>query len=583
MKKTETVALNIRFFHTFANVMLRINTIILILLLSIPVFSKNATEDYDSLSQLSTARLMESGRDYFEQRQAGKALSCFTIVSERYKEPDADRTTLEQSIRAMNNCGCVYKYFYYDYPSAYEYFSRAYDLCEEIHFDDFLPVILVNMGDLLNDYGVNYHSEALAQQAGEIFEKCIKSAYEKQQWDLLTTAFFNLANQNYGLELKKYDFIFSEEIPDSTSDLAFVRLQYKGLAAMQKHRYAEARQYFQDQLPVVTARWEADRDTLSSYISIAKTYSMERNYVQAADYLNRALQMSLNNGINDHAAGLCKQLAECYQLMGDSSRQQYYHLLYLEKMEQMHNSRLSHIGELNYISSLKKEEARALELNNRQRMQQYLIVGVVIILMVVISSVVQLFRQNRKLHVRNRSLFEKYQQVIRAEAAVQRLRKTYEAERAEKTLEASVSVVENAESSSETADSIAESGKYSRSGLKEAKRESLLFQIQEVLDNPDIICQQDFSLGQMAKLVDSNTTYVSQVINEKYGLTFSIVLGNYRVKEACRRITENSEYDKLTIEAIATSVGFKSRTAFITAFKREVGLTPSEFIRMASK
>ena len=44
---------------------------------------------------------------------------------------------------------------------------------------------------------------------------------------------------------------------------------------------------------------------------------------------------------------------------------------------------------------------------------------------------------------------------------------------------------------------------------------------------------------------------------------------------------ENSEYGNMTIEGIATSVGFKSRTAFINAFKREVGLTPSEYLRMA--
>ena len=37
----------------------------------------------------------------------------------------------------------------------------------------------------------------------------------------------------------------------------------------------------------------------------------------------------------------------------------------------------------------------------------------------------------------------------------------------------------------------------------------------------------------------------------------------------------------MTIEAIAIGVGFKSRTSFINAFKREVGLTPSEYMRMA--
>jgi AraC-like DNA-binding protein len=35
--------------------------------------------------------------------------------------------------------------------------------------------------------------------------------------------------------------------------------------------------------------------------------------------------------------------------------------------------------------------------------------------------------------------------------------------------------------------------------------------------------------------------------------------------------------------AISQSVGFKSRSAFVTAFKRFTGLTPSEYLRVAKE
>jgi acyl-CoA synthetase (AMP-forming)/AMP-acid ligase II len=105
-------------------------------------------------------------------------------------------------------------------------------------------------------------------------------------------------------------------------------------------------------------------------------------------------------------------------------------------------------------------------------------------------------------------LFERYQRMMRAEAEEQKLRK-----------------------------SIA----YSHSSLNEEQKEMLIFRVQEVMSDAKVICQQDFTLAGLAKLVDSNTTYVSQVINEKYGMTFSILLGNHRVKEACRRISEEGE------------------------------------------
>ena len=40
---------------------------------------------------------------------------------------------------------------------------------------------------------------------------------------------------------------------------------------------------------------------------------------------------------------------------------------------------------------------------------------------------------------------------------------------------------------------------------------------------------------------------------------------------------------RLTIEAIANEVGFKSRTTFTTAFKHFTGLTPTDYIRMSKE
>ncbi|MBR1932287.1 MAG: helix-turn-helix domain-containing protein [Prevotella sp.] len=508
--------------------------------------AQNAVEDFDSLSRLPSRELMQSGRRYFEQHQPAKALSCFTIVGERYKQKRYANET-ELSIRALNNCACVYKFAYFDYTQAYEYLIRAYDLCESGQYETFLPVILVNLGDLLNDYSVSYGSEPLAQQASELFDQCIERAAESHNWELLTTAFFNLANQNYELDLQKYDIVFSKEIPDSTPDLAYVRLQYQAIEALQQGHYTEARQYFSEQLGVVTASWEPERDTLATYMGIAKTYELQQDYVQEAEYLDKALQLALANGIDDQAAGICKQLANSYQLMGNDEKQREYYLLYLQKKEDTHANQLANIAELNYLHELKKEEERATQMQEQQRRQQYLIIAIGIVLLVVLISALLLWRWNGQLRASNRRLFEKNKQLMRAEAEESKLRKS-----------------------------------YNKQILQGERKESLLFRIQELLDDPATICQQDYTLAQLAKQVESNTTYVSQVINEKYGMTFSNVLGSFRVKEACRRMHDSQQYGNQTIEAFATSVGFKSRTAFINAFKRETGLTPSEYLRMAS-
>ena len=94
-------------------------------------------DNYEALHQLSSAALMEKGRNSFSQKGAAEALACFTIVSERKAD---SREEEEMRVRALNNCACVYKFFYFDYTRAYDYFIQAYDLCEQIGLDDFLPL-----------------------------------------------------------------------------------------------------------------------------------------------------------------------------------------------------------------------------------------------------------------------------------------------------------------------------------------------------------------------------------------------------------------------------------------------------------
>lgn len=442
--------------------------------------------------------VMDSGRAYFERRQADDALRCFLRVSTGTRDQ-------QLRIRALNNAGCVYKYFHRDYVKAHDYFTRAYQLCDSLHFDDFLPVIMVNMGDLINDYSATANSQELSRQAHDIFDQCMQRAVDLHNWELMTTVFFNLSNQNYALPLERYQVLFSPEIPDSTADLQYARLQYRAIGHVQQRRYAEARQCFRRQLAVVSARWEPVRDTIATYTSIAYTYHQEGDYAREIDCLDSAMHVATVSDVGDQTA---------------------------------------------YIGHL-RAEARASLLDQRDRLQQLVLLAVVTVLLVVVVSALLLWRKNSQLRSRNESLYLKNQQLLHAEGEARQLRQ-------------------------------ATGEKYSRSSLSDPQRATLTQRIQAVLDTPETLCEQDFTLAKLAKMVDSNTTYVSQVVNECYGTSFSNVLSALRVREACRRMSDESDrYRNVTIEAISASVGFKSRTAFLNAFKREVGLTPSEYLRMA--
>ena len=301
---------------------------------------------------------------------------------------------------------------------------------------------------------------------------------------------------------------------------------------MQQHQYAKARQCFEQQLRNINFQWTPERDSLASYVSIAATYQREKDYLHAIECLTKALQLASDKNLNDLSAAICRKLSEQYHLIGNEELSANYHQRYIEMMDKSHANQLSHIAELNYISQLEKKEKRTQELEQRQHLQQLIILVGIIVLIVALTSALLLWKKNR--------------QVKRVTVDEQNLRKA-----------------------------------YSKSSLNDEQRESLILRIEETLNDADIICQQDFTLTKLAKLINSNTTYTSQVINEKYGMAFSNLLGSRRVKIACQRMDDPKRYGNITIEAIASETGFKSRTAFVNAFKRETGLRPSEYLRMA--
>ncbi len=126
-----------------------------------------------------------------------------------------------------------------------------------------------------------------------------------------------------------------------------------------------------------------------------------------------------------------------------------------------------------------------------------------------------------------------------------------------------------------------EQQRYKNSSLDDHNRQDILSKIINVMEYSDKIFDNDFDLNTLADMVGTNYKYVSQVINQEFNKNFSAYLSDYRVQEACRRLNDHEHYDNNTIEAVAESVGFKSRSNFILCFKRVTGMTPSDYQKQA--
>ena len=87
---------------------------------------------------------------------------------------------------------------------------------------------------------------------------------------------------------------------------------------------------------------------------------------------------------------------------------------------------------------------------------------------------------------------------------------------------------------------------------------------------------KDFSAKDLANELNTNTRYISAVINSRFNTNFSCLVNEYRVKEALHRMTDKRYADK-NIEEIGTLVGFANRQSFYASFYRIMGETPNNY------
>lgn len=107
--------------------------------------------------------------------------------------------------------------------------------------------------------------------------------------------------------------------------------------------------------------------------------------------------------------------------------------------------------------------------------------------------------------------------------------------------------------------------------------------IDRVLSESPELYSADFSAASLSVLTGIKPRTLTAVISEEFGTTFRNLINSRRVREVCRRLECGTDYDNLTVDAIAESVGIKSRTTFSTAFKQETGMTPAQYIKFAKE
>ena len=121
---------------------------------------------------------------------------------------------------------------------------------------------------------------------------------------------------------------------------------------------------------------------------------------------------------------------------------------------------------------------------------------------------------------------------------------------------------------------VEEEKKYKNSQLKSIDLKSVSEKLKNLLKVEKIYREEELNLTELATRIGISNHQLSEYLNQELKVSFFQLIHKYRIEEAKSRLVTHPDE---TILSIAYQVGYQSKSSFNDIFKKETGLTPTEF------
>jgi AraC-like DNA-binding protein len=117
---------------------------------------------------------------------------------------------------------------------------------------------------------------------------------------------------------------------------------------------------------------------------------------------------------------------------------------------------------------------------------------------------------------------------------------------------------------------------YERSALTATQAKAYHENLIRLMTEEKPYLNGELTAQELATKLGISANYLSQILNQQQRQNFFDFINSYRVIEVKNRVS-SERYQNYTLLAIALESGFNSKTAFNTVFKKNTGVTPSQF------
>lgn len=119
--------------------------------------------------------------------------------------------------------------------------------------------------------------------------------------------------------------------------------------------------------------------------------------------------------------------------------------------------------------------------------------------------------------------------------------------------------------------------KYANSGITVEQANEIHQQLIQLMETEKFYTEPELSLNILAAKLSVHPNYLSQVINEKEGVSFFDYINTLRVNEF-KRLVQEKDQSQFTLISIAYDCGFNSKSSFYKNFKKVTGQSPTDYI-----
>lgn len=291
-------------------------------------------------------------------------------------------------------------------------------------------------------------------------------------------------------------------------------------------------------------------DSLIIYANYGRYYLKNKEYDKAVSYLQKSLDTyHVKEEEEGFMLDLYKNLAFAYKFKGDITKSNYYLEKYIYTQDQfikiqdtvMRSFRKREIAdfrnELNTIEAEKNKQVNYL---------YYLFLGASVIILGLLFFLLRFYREKKK----NEDKFEALLSKINA------------AERPKNIINTKDEVLEE----------------KTTNDIPEETKQQILDGLQK-LEEKEYFLKQECNSYNVAKKINTNTSYLSKVINAHYGKNFNTYINDLRINYAIVRLKDDVIFRSYSIQSIAEELGYKSADSFTKYFKKDTGLNPSFYIK----